>query len=61
MYSCDGKAEFSAAITLCSVSHNSSEINQICSSDAQETFHIIIISKIVVLLDGFFLWKRYNF
>jgi len=37
MYSCDGKAEFSASFLQSSVSHDSSEI----SFAAQETFTII--------------------
>ncbi len=46
IYSCDGKAEFSASLLQSSVSHDPSEIIQICWFAAQETFIIIIIFSV---------------
>jgi len=54
--SCDGKAEFSAAITLnLKQSHNSSEIILICWFGAQDKILIILVLvlKTVVLLNIF--------
>jgi len=45
IYSCDGKAEFSASLLQSSVSHDSSEISVICWFVAQETFLLIISVK----------------
>ncbi len=42
MYSCDGKAEFSASLLESSVSHDPPEIILIYWFDAQWTFLIII-------------------
>ncbi len=41
IYSCDGKAEFSASLLQSSVSHNPSEIILIYWFDAQETFFLL--------------------
>jgi len=42
MYSCDGKAEFSASLLQSSVSHDPADIILICWFAARKTFHIII-------------------
>ncbi len=49
IYSCHGKAEFSAAIRS-SVSNDSSEIILICWFAVQNTFLIVISLKIFVVL-----------
>ncbi len=41
IYSCDGKAEFSASLLQSSVSHDTSEIILIYWFSAQETFLIV--------------------
>jgi len=41
MYSCDGKAEFSASLLQSSIWHDPSEIILVCWFGAQETFIII--------------------
>ncbi len=41
IYSCDGKAEFSAAITQVFMSYDLSEITLICWFGAQENIRII--------------------
>jgi len=47
IYSCDGKAEFSASLLQYSVSHDPSEISLIWWFAAQETFILIQINIIV--------------
>ncbi len=45
IYSCDGKAEFSASLLQSMVSHDLSEIILICWFSAEETFLIVSIEN----------------
>ncbi len=46
IYSCNGKADFSASLLQSSVSHDPSEIILICWFAAQETFFIFLLSML---------------
>jgi len=58
IYSCDGKADFSASLLQSSVSHDPSEISLICWFAAQETFLIIINSYMNGKYKSTFIWNR---
>jgi len=54
IYSCGGKAEFSAALFQSKVSHDPSEIILICWLAAQETFIIIFNVENDYFCESFF-------